>query len=191
MVEAPVLVKHGSHYVLLYSANSYAGEAYAIGYATASSATGPYRKHPVPLLSTSSSKGRFAGPGGQDVVTGPDGHDLLVFHSWDPARVYRGMDVLPLTWDGGTARRSSLAHDRGAKAGGRDRSGLNRGEADPPGGSERHAGRNGTKVPSSEGAGPCCPARTRRESEVTNHTIQGPGPWNGAMPCDVGPSTRC
>ncbi len=100
VVEAPVLVKHGSHYVLFYSANSYAGEAYAIGYATASSATGPYRKHPVPLLSTSSSKGRFTGPGGQDVVTGPDGHDLLVFHSWDPARIYRGMDVLPLTWNG-------------------------------------------------------------------------------------------
>jgi len=100
VVEAPVVVRHGSHYVLLYSANSYAGDAYAIGYATASSATGPYRKHPVPLLSTSSSQGRFVGPGGQDVVTGPDGHDLLVFHSWDPARVYRGMNVLPLAWNG-------------------------------------------------------------------------------------------
>ena len=100
VVEAPVLVRHGSRYVLLYSANSYAGDAYAIGYATASAATGPYRKHPVPLLSTSSSQGRFVGPGGQDVVTGPDGHDLLVFHSWDPARVYRGMNVLPLTWNG-------------------------------------------------------------------------------------------
>ncbi len=98
LIEAPTLVKHGSKYVLLYSANNYAGRAYAIGYATSASLLGPYTKHGAPLLSTSNSHGLYLGPGGQDVVAGPDGKDYLVFHSWDPALVYRGMNVLPLTW---------------------------------------------------------------------------------------------
>jgi len=100
LIEAPVLVKHGSKYVLFYSANSYADHSYAIGYATASSVTGPYMKHGEPLLSTSSSRGRYLGPGGQDVVKAPDGSDRLVFHSWDPALVYRGMNVRTLEWKG-------------------------------------------------------------------------------------------
>ncbi len=100
VIEAPTLVKRDGSYVLFYSANSYAGSAYAIGYATAPAITGPYTKHGEPLLSTSSSGGRYVGPGGQDVVTAPDGTDRLVFHSWDPAGVYRGMNVLPLAWSG-------------------------------------------------------------------------------------------
>lgn len=98
LIEAPVLVKHGSKYVLFYSANNYGDETYAIGYATASSVSGPYTKHGEPLLSTASSHGRYLGPGGQDVTTAPDGSDRLVFHSWDPAKAYRGMNVLRLEW---------------------------------------------------------------------------------------------
>lgn len=98
LVEAPTLVKHGDAYILFYSANDYSGGKYAIGYATAPSVTGPYTKHGTPLLSTSSSHGRYVGPGGQDVVTAPDGTDRLVFHSWDPSFAYRGMNVIPLQW---------------------------------------------------------------------------------------------
>lgn len=98
IIEAPVLVKHGSKYVLFYSANNYGNDSYAIGYATAASVTGPYTKNGKPLLSTSSSHGLYFGPGGQDVATAPDGSDRLVFHSWDPTVVYRGMNVLPLQW---------------------------------------------------------------------------------------------
>lgn len=101
VIEAPVLLKHGPTYFLFYSANNYANGSYAIGYARAPAIMGPYSKHPVPLLSTESSKGRFSGPGGQDVLTTPDGSNLLIFHSWDPALVYRGMNVLALTWPGG------------------------------------------------------------------------------------------
>ena len=101
LVEAPTLVRRGSAYVLLYSANNYADRSYAVGYATAPAVRGPYQKHPVPLLSTASSSGRFVGPGGQDVVTTADGRDFLAFHSWDPAFVYRGLDVLPLSWTNG------------------------------------------------------------------------------------------
>ncbi|WP_255491713.1 MULTISPECIES: glycoside hydrolase family 43 protein [unclassified Actinotalea] len=101
LVEAPTLVERDGTYVLLYSANDYGGENYATGYATASSALGPYTKAEDPLLTTDTFDGRYVGPGGQDVVVGPDGSDLLVFHSWYGGTGYRGMNVLPLTWSDG------------------------------------------------------------------------------------------
>ncbi|WP_149203206.1 glycoside hydrolase family 43 protein [Actinotalea subterranea] len=101
LVEAPTLVERDGTYVLLYSANDYGGPAYAIGYATATSVLGPYTKAPEPLFTTDTFEGRYAGPGGQDVVAGPDGEDRLVFHSWYGSTTYRAMNVLPLTWEGG------------------------------------------------------------------------------------------
>ncbi|WP_199424533.1 glycoside hydrolase family 43 protein [Actinotalea solisilvae] len=101
LVEAPTLVERDGTYVLLYSANDYGGPAYTIGYATASSVLGPYTKNPEPLLTTYQFDSRYVGPGGQDVVVGPDGEDRLVFHSWYGQNTYRGMNVLPLAWQDG------------------------------------------------------------------------------------------
>lgn len=100
LVEAPTLVQHGSGWALLYSANDYANDRYAIGVATAPAITGPYTKQHAPLLSSSSSDGLYRGPGGQDVVAGPHG-DVLVFHSWDPSYAYRAVQTLPMRWRGG------------------------------------------------------------------------------------------
>jgi len=102
LIEAPVIVKHDDAYVLFYSANDYGGEAYATGYATATALAGPYTKADGPLLTTEITGDAYVGPGGQDVVAGPDGEDRIFFHSWDPAIVYRGMNVLPLSWNGST-----------------------------------------------------------------------------------------
>lgn len=101
LIEAPTLVEREGTYVLMYSANDYGGGAYTVGYATASAATGPYTKNPDPLLSTALTGERFVGPGGQDVLIGPDGQDYLFFHSWYGGNTYRAMNVLPLDWDGG------------------------------------------------------------------------------------------
>jgi beta-xylosidase len=101
LVEAPTLVERDGTYVLMYSANDYGSDAYAIGYATADSPTGPFTKAEEPLLTTDASDGRYVGPGGQDVVTAPDGSDRLVFHSWDQAFVERGVHVAPLEWEDG------------------------------------------------------------------------------------------
>lgn len=101
LVEAPVLVERDGTYVLLYSANDYGSEDYAVGAATAPSPLGPFEKLPEPVLSTSSSGDRYLGPGGQDVVATPDG-DVLVFHGWDDLFIYRGLAALPLEWDGAT-----------------------------------------------------------------------------------------
>ncbi|WP_438309949.1 glycoside hydrolase family 43 protein [Streptomyces sp. HUAS TT3] len=84
LVEAPTLVRRDGRYVLLYSADSYADHRYKTGYAVADSLTGPYVKAPEPLLSTDSLGGAVRGPGGQDVVTGPDGTDRILFHGWSP-----------------------------------------------------------------------------------------------------------
>jgi arabinan endo-1,5-alpha-L-arabinosidase len=98
LVEAPTLVRHGTSYVLFYSANDYGGEKYTTGYATAPKLTGPYTKADGPLLTTDNT--RVTGPGGQDVLTEPSGTSYIVFHGWDPAVIYRGMYVEKLTWKG-------------------------------------------------------------------------------------------
>ena len=106
LIEAPTLLERDGVYVLLYSANDYGGDAYATGFATASSVRGPFTKAEGPLLTTELTGGRYLGPGGQDVVTAPssdgaDGADMLVFHSWDSLYIQRGVNVVPLDWTDG------------------------------------------------------------------------------------------
>ncbi|WP_331728229.1 family 43 glycosylhydrolase [Streptomyces sp. NBC_00158] len=88
VVEAPTLVKRAGQYVLFYSAGDYRGDHYRTGYAVARTLTGPYTKAAKPLMTTETLSGAVHGPGGQDVVTGPDGRDRIVFHGWlaDPRR---------------------------------------------------------------------------------------------------------
>ena len=100
LVEAPTVVARDGGYALLYSSNSYGDDRYNVGVATAATLEGPWQKNDEPILSTQSSEFRYMGPGGQDVVTGPDGSDYLVFHGWDSAFTYRGMHTAPLTWEG-------------------------------------------------------------------------------------------
>ena len=40
------------------------------------------------------------GPGGQNVVTGPDGGDWLTYHSADPGTTFldRKLSIAPITW---------------------------------------------------------------------------------------------
>lgn len=96
VVEAPTLVKRGGAYVLFYSANDYAGAAYAVGVATASSLGGPWVKSPRPLLA--SADGRI-GPGGQTLgVIGTD--TWMLYHAWSPSGPYRDMRVAQIVWDG-------------------------------------------------------------------------------------------
>lgn len=102
LIEAPTVVERDGELTLLYSANSYGGDEYAMGYATAPAIEGPWTKAEGPWVSTASTGDRVRGPGGQDVVTGPDGADRLVFHGWDPSYTYRMLYIAPLEWDGTT-----------------------------------------------------------------------------------------
>ncbi|PVE09183.1 family 43 glycosylhydrolase [Streptomyces scopuliridis] len=101
VIEAPALVKRAGRYVLFYSADHYGDDRYKTGYAVADSLTGPYTKAAAPLMTTDSFSGTVHGPGGQDVVTGPDGRDLIVFHGWSADRSHRGLYVAGLGWANG------------------------------------------------------------------------------------------
>ncbi len=104
LVEAPMIFVRDSTYVMLYSANSYGDDRYAIGLATAPALDGPWTKADQPFLSSGSSDGLYRGPGGQDIVIGDDGDAFLAFHSWDPAYTYRAMHVVPIEWEGAIPR---------------------------------------------------------------------------------------
>jgi beta-xylosidase len=101
LVEAPTLLKRSGRYHLFYSAICYGGPEYAIGWAVADALMGPYRKAAEPIARTTAERGRVVGPGGQDVVSTPDGRTWLVYHAWDRALSYRAMNVDELTWESG------------------------------------------------------------------------------------------
>jgi beta-xylosidase len=105
LVEAPTVVLHEGTYVLLYSANDYNSDAYAMGYATATAVTGPYvDRSEQPWVDT---EGDAAGPGGQAVIE-VDGELWLVYHAWQEGEDgypdgRRAMWLDRLTWQDGTA----------------------------------------------------------------------------------------
>jgi beta-xylosidase len=98
LIEAPTVIEHDGSLFMFYSANSYSNDLYAIGLATATALGGPWEKVDGPWLSTQDTG--ILGPGGQDLVSTPDG-DVLVFHGWDPAFSQRGLFVLPVEWKDG------------------------------------------------------------------------------------------
>lgn len=102
LIEAPTLWKHDGRYYLFYSANSYAGADYAIGYAVADTITGPYTK-PLsePLFATDFGVGAAIGPGGQDIVLDDEGETWLIYHSWNGDASFRRMNLDQLVWEDG------------------------------------------------------------------------------------------
>jgi hypothetical protein len=98
VVEAPTLFRHDGTYTLFYSANDFFGGGYRTAYATSTSLLGPYTKARTELMTSDRFRGDVAGPGGQDVVTAPDGATSIVFHGWDPTYSHRVMYVSALDW---------------------------------------------------------------------------------------------
>ena len=87
LVEAPFVWERDGVFHLFYSANDYGSENYAVGHATSSSPTGPFRKDPEPVLTTSDVA---AGPG-HCALLEKDGRVLMVYHAWAPDSI--GSDV--------------------------------------------------------------------------------------------------
>jgi|GEM_PF-44488 len=80
--EGSFTFKHGDTYYMMYSANHFAGENYAVGYATAKSPLGPFTKAANnPVLEKNTAKGgEVTGTGHNSVVFLPDGRMLCVYH---------------------------------------------------------------------------------------------------------------
>ena len=82
LVEAPEMLAHAHQFLLFYSANDYASDKYAIGYATCTGPLGPcHDASPSPWLHSTAAA---AGPGHCFPFTLPDGSTWLLFHAWPP-----------------------------------------------------------------------------------------------------------
>lgn len=77
-VEGPSVFAWGSKYVMLYSGGAWRGR-YGMGYAIASSPTGPFVKSTTPLLRTG---GGLTGPGGGSFFRDSAGRPWLAYHGW-------------------------------------------------------------------------------------------------------------
>jgi beta-xylosidase len=81
--EGSYTFKHGDTYYMMYSANHFGGENYAVGYATAKSPLGPYRKATNnPVLEKNTGKGgEVTGTGHNSIAFSPDGRQMFcVYH---------------------------------------------------------------------------------------------------------------
>jgi beta-xylosidase len=81
--EGSVTFKKEGIYYIMYSANHFGGEYYAIGYATASSPLGPYKKSDDnPVLEKNTDKGGVVtGTGHNSITYSPDGKEMFcVYH---------------------------------------------------------------------------------------------------------------
>lgn len=81
--EGSYTFKHGNTYYMMYSANHFGGENYAVGYATAKSPLGPYKKasnNPV-LEKNTATGGEVTGTGHNSIAWSPDGKQMFcVYH---------------------------------------------------------------------------------------------------------------
>lgn len=77
--EGSFIFKRDSKYYMMYSANNFDGENYAVGYATSSNPLGMFEKSPLnPILQK---KGNVSGTGHNSVTWSPDGRQMLcVYH---------------------------------------------------------------------------------------------------------------
>jgi len=84
VVEAPTMWRHEDQYYLFYSGNVYAGEAYAIGYATCEAPLGPcHDAEENPILSSNmETTPLVVGPGHQTLIRDAAGETWLVYHVW-------------------------------------------------------------------------------------------------------------
>jgi beta-xylosidase len=80
--EGATVLKHNGIYYLMYSANCFCADNYSIGYATASSPTGPFTKYEGNPIFSSKKNPEVSGPGHHSVVSSPDGTELYcIYHS--------------------------------------------------------------------------------------------------------------
>jgi len=103
--EGSYLFKHGNLYYMMYSANHFAGENYAVGYATATHPLGKFEKSAFnPILQKDTDRGgTVSGTGHNSVLTTKEGIRLCVYHARTNRTGDRRMvflDELEITDDG-------------------------------------------------------------------------------------------
>jgi beta-xylosidase len=98
-LEGPFMRKHAGRYYLFFSVGAWEKPNYGVSYAVAESPLGPFVEPeadgPTVMRSV---PGKVVGPGHNSIVRGPDGHDYLVYHAWDPQKTGRRMCIDRLDW---------------------------------------------------------------------------------------------
>lgn len=85
VVEAPNMFKHNGKYYLFFSGNSYAGDAYAVGYAACQRPTGPCEQAKNPILASQMNKPPLVvGPGGEFLFR-VGNQTWMAYHEWEVA----------------------------------------------------------------------------------------------------------
>lgn len=91
VIEAPTMWERDGNYYLFFSANSYAGLEYAVGYATCDTPIGPCEDAPEnPILASRMTESLVIGPGHQTIVEDEEGQTWLVYHVWQVTGGLRG-----------------------------------------------------------------------------------------------------
>jgi beta-xylosidase len=92
--EAPFVFKHGKTYILMYSTHAFNEPDYSVGYATASSPLGPWRRsEDNPILHRTP---EVSGPGHNCVTRSPDGKELFCVYHVHKNRVPGGDRLLAM-----------------------------------------------------------------------------------------------
>lgn len=84
VAEGPTVLKHKDTYYLIYSANDFRNKDYAVGYATSSSPTGPWKKYSGNPIISRHTVGHN-GPGHGDVFLDKNGKMNYVIHTHNSA----------------------------------------------------------------------------------------------------------
>ena len=88
VTEAPSMIRHNGVYYLFYTANDFRSPAYNVGYATADSPLGPWKKNDGnPIIPKTDG---VPGTGGSEFIKGPTSELLIFYHSH-----YSGERVAP------------------------------------------------------------------------------------------------
>lgn len=83
VIEAPTMFAKDGRFLLFYSANDYAGAAYATGYAVCSGPLGPCERAPdSPILVSRATEPKLIGPGHQAVFQVGD-QTWIAYHAWE------------------------------------------------------------------------------------------------------------
>jgi beta-xylosidase len=105
IIEGPSMMEHAGIYFLFYSANAYESAAYAMGYATCLSPTGPCKKVTTdgPWVQSATTA---LGPGGGEAFVDARGSAWMAYHAWTaPRTTYpagaRSLRIDPLVFANG------------------------------------------------------------------------------------------
>lgn len=96
-LEGPAVVRRQGRYWLTYSAGAWTGPGYTVSWAAADHPLGPWKPAPADAPPVLASGGDLTGPGHNSFTIGPDGQDVIAFHSWDPGRTRRQMRLHSLS----------------------------------------------------------------------------------------------